>query len=61
MLSPETFSAISSENDFGGTPTGWPILVGPIPGDKMARYQKKRRLQPEKWKLIAGRQSGPVR
>lgn len=58
--SPETFSVVSSENDFGDAPTGRPILAGPIPGDKMARYQKERHAEPEKWRLIAGRQSGPA-
>lgn len=58
--SPETFSVVSSENAFGGAPTGRPILAGPIPGDKMARYQKERRSESEKWRLIAGRQSGPA-
>jgi len=28
--SPETFSVVSSENDFGDAPTGRPILAGPI-------------------------------
>jgi len=46
--SPETFLVVSSENDFGDAPTGRPILVGPIPGDKMARYQKEYRVEPEK-------------
>lgn len=57
----ETFSVVSSEDNFGGAPTGRPILVGPILGDKMARYQKERRSEPEKWRLIAGRQSGIIR
>ena len=59
--SSETFSVVSSEDNFGDAPTGRPILVGPIPGDKMARYQKERRSEPEKWRLIAGRQSGIIR
>lgn len=37
--SSETFSVVSSE-DAGDAPIGRPILVGSIPGDKMARYQE---------------------